>query len=203
MAIVDGYVSLLQVQAYIGDASAGREEQIEDTITAVSRAIEENCGTRGRPQRFLPLGTDEEPVARDFVASDTIATGDLVSISTITGDTGDGTFGVDLGAARLLPLSNDTLVPPRPFDSIELLTPPPDDVTHVRISGVWGWPAPPAQVVQACLIQTARLIERRKSPLGLAAGFGEFGAMRVFGDGWDQDAASLLRPFARLTLGFA
>lgn len=55
-------------------------------------------------------------------------------------------------------------------------------------------PSVPPGVKRACLIQVARLRARSNSPLGLAGGFGEFGAMRVFGGGWDQDAEARLAP---------
>jgi len=65
----------------------------------------------------------------------------------------------------------------------------------VRITGTWGWPAIPAQITQAAVIQAMRIYKRLDSPLGVA-GFGDMGAMRV-SKGLDPDVAQLVAPFVK------
>ena len=66
----------------------------------------------------------------------------------------------------------------------------------VRVQGTFGWPAVPAAVKQATIMQASRLFARLDSPLGVA-GFGEMGAMRVSYK-MDPDVAMLLGPFRRI-----
>jgi hypothetical protein len=48
----------------------------------------------------------------------------------------------------------------------------------VKVTGVFGWPAVPIAITQACVIQSSRIFKRLDSPLGVA-GFGDMGAVRV------------------------
>lgn len=79
-------------------------------------------------------------------------------------------------------------------DLEELITTVSRDIDAYCDREFFDEPSVPAGVKRACLIQVARLRARANSPLGLAGGFGEFGAMRVFGSGWDQDAQARLAP---------
>lgn len=64
-----------------------------------------------------------------------------------------------------------------------------------RITGTWGWPAIPATITQAAVIQAMRIFKRLDSPLGVA-GFGDMGAIRV-GRGLDPDVAQLVQPYVK------
>jgi hypothetical protein len=66
----------------------------------------------------------------------------------------------------------------------------------VRVRGRFGWPAVPAPVREATLLQASRLFTRLESPLGVA-GFGDMGVMRVSFKG-DPDVLMLLAPFRKL-----
>lgn len=66
----------------------------------------------------------------------------------------------------------------------------------VRVKAVYGWPAVPAAVKEATLLQASRLFTRLDSPLGVA-GFGDMGVMRVSFRG-DPDVMMLLAPFRKL-----
>lgn len=65
----------------------------------------------------------------------------------------------------------------------------------VQVIGTFGWPAVPAVVQQAAVIQASRIFKRLDSPLGVA-GFGDMGAIRV-SRGLDPDVAQLLAPYVR------
>lgn len=65
----------------------------------------------------------------------------------------------------------------------------------VKITGTFGFPAVPASITQAAVIQASRIFKRLDSPLGIA-GFGEMGAMRV-SKGLDPDVAQLVTPYIR------
>lgn len=68
----------------------------------------------------------------------------------------------------------------------------PCGTERVRVTAQWGWPALPAQVVQACLIQAARLFRRKDSPEGVTAS-SEWGPIRV--TRVDPDVQALLQHF--------
>jgi hypothetical protein len=68
----------------------------------------------------------------------------------------------------------------------------------VKLTALFGWPAVPAPITQACIIQASRIFKRYDSPLGVA-GFGDLGAIRV-SRFLDPDMAQLVEPFRRLRL---
>ncbi len=63
---------------------------------------------------------------------------------------------------------------------------------RIQVTAIWGWPAVPDQIKEACLIRAARLFKRRESPDG-TVGAGDFGVIRV--GRYDPDYASLIEPF--------
>ncbi|WET79239.1 phage gp6-like head-tail connector protein [Amycolatopsis sp. QT-25] len=63
---------------------------------------------------------------------------------------------------------------------------------RVRVTAVWGWPEVPDDIVQATLLQAARLYRRKDSPEGIS-GSAEWGLIRV--SRTDPDVAALISPF--------
>lgn len=61
---------------------------------------------------------------------------------------------------------------------------------RVRVTAKWGWPSVPDEVVQATLIQAARLFRRKDSPEGVTAS-SEWGPIRV--NRLDPDVQALLQ----------
>lgn len=64
--------------------------------------------------------------------------------------------------------------------------------TRVRVTASWGWPAVPDEVLQATLIQAARLYRRKDSPEGVT-GSAEWGVVRL--SRVDPDVYALVRHF--------
>lgn len=71
---------------------------------------------------------------------------------------------------------------------------------RVQVTALWGWPAVPSQIREACLLRAAWLFKRRESPTGVA-GAGDFGIMRVGRS--DPDFDSLIAPFVVPGIGGA
>jgi hypothetical protein len=197
MSITNGYLTLDEAQSYIGEPYGTSSDQLEDAVTSVSRQIDGYC-----QRHFWQTGTVQVGVARRFTASDgyVIHLGpfnDLVSATAVTDD------GAAVTTYQLEP-RNVAGPETRPFTSIRRTSgtwtiPTVDDLAEVTITGVWGWPAVPAAVKQACRLQVARMFKRADSPLGVA-GFGEFGVVRV--TQLDPDVKALLAPY-RLLVGLA
>lgn len=61
----------------------------------------------------------------------------------------------------------------------------------IKVTAKWGWPAVPAEVRHACLIQATRLFYRKSSPSGMM-GDPQFGIMRI--PFMDPDVKALLLP---------
>lgn len=196
MTIVNGYITQDEAIAWMRmnslAASNATLDLLDDVITGVSRDIDEYCG-----RTFYPKGTVLAPVTRTVTAAtetlvDVTAT-PVATVTTVKIDDGTGTFPTTITDYILGP--PEAPIDHRAWTTLTAgATPWPLDPNLVQISGVWGDPTPePVRI--ACQIQVARMMARPSSPLGLAGGFGEFGAMRVFGGGWDQDALARLDPY--------
>ncbi|MGH9252077.1 MAG: hypothetical protein ACRD0W_21550 [Acidimicrobiales bacterium] len=180
---VNGYIDVVEFREWIDLDDALDDAVIDQAITAASRGIDNYC-----ERHFWQTAAG---TARVFDACDkwTLHIDDLVSIAELATDDGfDGTFGTVWVASdyQLLPLNPEAAPEPRPFDQIHAVASRafPQPLTHntrsglVRVTGVWGWPAVPEGVIQACLLVVNRAIKRRTSPEGVA-GFDEFGVIRI------------------------
>lgn len=201
MTITNGYVTLDEALEYIGQNQATSTTFVESVITGVSRDIDQHCG-----RHFYQAGTVDDPQTRYIDSHDSYRLllgpfNDLVSVDAIDIDTtASGSYSTSVTDYQLLDLNAAT----HGWPYTELRSgagqwplPALERVGLIRIAGVWGWPAVPQPIRETCLLMVARLVNRKGSPLGLAGGFGEFGAMRVFGEGWDQDAVARMAPYRR------
>ncbi len=66
--------------------------------------------------------------------------------------------------------------------------------TQLRVTAIWGWPAVPDEITEACLLLASRLFRRKDSPEGVA-GFSDLGVVRV--GRYDPDYDSLIGPYER------
>ena len=65
----------------------------------------------------------------------------------------------------------------------------------MRVRGIWGWTAVPAEISMATLIQASRLFARRQSPFGIA-GAPDLGVVRLSAR-LDADVEVLVKDFRR------
>jgi len=174
---------------------------IQEVLDSTTRWIDEYCD-----RHFWRDGAAAAEVARTFYpcGSRVLDIDDLVSVLTLkTDEAGDGTFETTWSASdyQLSPVNRPT---GRPYKRVEAIAARTFPVRYmagsrgnrVEITGIWGWPAVPDAVHQACLIQASRVLKRRYSPEGVA-GFGEFGLIRVTNRP-DPDVIALLDPFRRV-----
>lgn len=181
------YAAVEDVRIYIG-VNSQHDSGLSATIEAVSRQIDGYC-----QRHFYQEGTSEEPVPRQFMRSTETSIlfgpfNDLVELDEID----------HIGTFRLEPV-NRSGPEARPFTSIVRTDGGELSEEPIEVTGVWGWPAVPAAVRQACLLQTSRVFRRADSPMGVA-GFGEFGGIRV--SQFDPDVKALLAPYC-IVGGFA
>jgi hypothetical protein len=204
--IVNGYCTLAEFTEWqpVGIVKTAR---IEDVITATSRAIDHYCD-----RHFYQVGTVGVPVARTFVpcSSWRVDFGHLGDLTTgsvpvvATDAAGDGTYETTWAVSdyQLVPFSR---VSGWPYTGIEAIggqrfpwTMGSGRRDRLKITGVWGWDAVPADIKQACLIKAAKLFTRHQSPGGVA-GVGDFGPIRI-SRFEDPDVVDLLNPYRRVAV---
>ena len=135
---------------------------IESKIEAVSRLIDEYC----ERHYYKSSASEKRYFSPEWV--DLLKVGDLVSITTLKSDTdGDRVYETTWTTSDydLEPLnaSQDG----KPYTKIR--STPNGDYQFprirkgVEIDGIWGWPAVPKIVKEACLLQTIRLFKAKDS----------------------------------------
>ena len=196
MAITNGYATLAELKSSLTITDSDDDALLELAITSTSRMIDDFTG-----RFFYANGTVGSPVIRYYTPNDpwTLAVDDYVSISEIaTDDNFNQTWSTVLAASDFLkePVNNSL----RGWPYTRLLATgryvwPYYLPQACKVTGVWGWPAVPAEVNQACIIQSSRIFVRKQSPFGIA-GTPELGTVRL-SSRLDHDVQAFLRPINR------
>lgn len=191
------YCSLEELKSRLGSAatSTTNDFELKVAIETAARAIDSICD-----RRFW-RGTD----TRTFTACDLyqVHIDDLVSVTTLkTDDAGDGTFETtwDTSDYQLLPVNPSAAPETRPYTSVRAVAgrtfPLPWGANarkdRVQIVGVYGWPAVPVAIKQACLLLAVDYYKLKDAPFGVQ-NYGDF-ALRVREN---PRAMGLLAPYER------
>jgi hypothetical protein len=201
MAITNGYATLAQVKSAMRITDNLDDTLIEMAVESASRAID------GFAMRsFYSSGT----ATRYYAAEDSyvVQTDDIAgtAITLQTSSAADGVFDTTFKVTdyQLEPSNGYTDGLSVPYTRIraveDYLFPVAGGQNLVKVTAVFGWPAVPIAITQACVIQSSRLFKRLDSPLGVA-GFGDMGAVRV-SRYLDPDVEQLIAPY-RSTRNFA
>lgn len=215
MALTNAYCTLEELRTDLGVSDSADDVALERAINAASRQIDNFCG-----QRFW---ADATAVAREFYVTDNgldldLDQQDVIGISSATGlivktdSAGTGSYATTLAANTdflLMPRNAALATPAMPYTSLSLglsgsntyYLPRSFGRPAVQVTAKWGWPAVPADVVQACLLQAAQLFKAKDAVFGVAA-FGDFGPLRVQ-SGLNPIAAGILSqyPYQRPAVG--
>jgi hypothetical protein len=185
-----GSVTLTDVTDVMDDAT------IESIITAASRWIDGYCG-----RRFYTTGTDE---TRYFDADSSrllVTPIEILSITSLaTDEAGDRLYSTTWAAGDYELEPSESGVDGHGYRQIRI-TPNgahafPRGYKTVKIVGKFGWSSStPADVREACLLESIRLFKRMDAPFGAIAG-GAYGQMTPLQA--DPDVAALLEPYVRL-----
>jgi hypothetical protein len=196
VAITNGYATLAELKSSLTITDSDDDALLELAITSTSRMIDDFTG-----RFFYANGTVGSPVIRYYTPNDpwTLAVDDYVSISEIaTDDNFNQTWSTVWAASDFLkePVNNSL----RGWPYTRLLATgryvwPYYLPQACKITGVWGWPAVPPEVNQACIIQSSRIFVRKQSPFGIA-GTPELGTVRL-SSRLDPDVQAFLRPINR------
>lgn len=197
MAVTNGYATLNQVKGALRITDNVDDSLLEMAIESASRAID------GHAMRsFYSAGTATRIYAADNW--DVVYIDDLAgtAITLLTDPDEDGTFAItwkpsDYQLEPVNGVADGLTVPYTRIRAIgDYAFPVLSEQALVKVTGVFGWPAVPSAIVQACVIQASRIFKRLDSPLGVA-GFGELGAIQVTRD-LDPDVAQLVGPYRRM-----
>ncbi|HEY7821788.1 MAG TPA: phage head-tail connector protein [Acidimicrobiia bacterium] len=204
MAITNGYATLQEVKKAARISDAVDDELLEISIESVSRMIDAYC-----ERRFFTAGTE----TRFYTAQDPyVCDVDDIAGTAITVQTSAGLDGVydetwqasDLQLEPLNRTASGLTFPVTRLRAVGDYLFPYDRVgeTGVKVTAVFGFgTAVPIQVKQATIIMSLRQFKRYDSPLGITAGMGEMGAIRV--GRFDPDMQMLLTQFRKTNPGVA
>lgn len=181
------YASIDALRARLGTAG-GAWQAVEDDLHAdaleqASRLVDGYC------RRFF--GQTDSGTARTFTPafSDRLVVPDLVSVSAIaTDETGDGTVETTWATAdyQLEPTGAASRSGEAwPYTAIRVSTLSGSAANHfpltrlsTRVTGVWGWPAIPAPVKRATILEALRILQQDQAPSGVHSS-AEVGAFLV------------------------
>lgn len=202
MALTNAYATLAEVKAALRISDSVDDALIENSINSASRMIDGYC-----EREFYQAGTASRYYAATtelYVEIDDLAG---TAITVATDPNVNGSFDLVWTPAdyQLEPLNGKLAGQTWPYTRIRAalnyLFPVENQLALVKVTGVFGWPAVPAAVNTACILQSQRLFKRFDSPTGVL-GFGDMGAIRVTRQ-IDPDVAQLLGPYARNVVGIA
>jgi hypothetical protein len=196
VAITNGYSTLAELKASLGITDNVDDTALEAAITAASRMIDDYT-----ERFFYRDGTTQSPVSRYYTPQDitVLMIDDVYQITEVAIDAAfDQTYSTVFATSDYLV---EPVNAPRkgwPFTRIlatgSYLYPYPLPQS-VRVKGIWGWNAVPAEISMATLLQSSRLFARRQSPFGIA-GAPDLGVVRL-SSRLDADVEVLCRPFRR------
>lgn len=191
------YASVVDVKAVLGITDSNDDTSLGVAVTAASRMIEEHC--RRRFDQQAAVAKFYTPASRSVVFTD-----DLVSVTEVAIDyTESDTYGTTTTDYRLEPFNaaddND------PYTCIRLksrATPLPMFRKSVRVTGTFGWPAVPDEVVQATILQAERMFKTaQEAPFGVAPLAQLDGAGIRMTERLDPTVMALLRPLRKMEQG--
>lgn len=191
------YASLTELKAALSITDSVDDTQLTTALTAASRWVDGYCGRA--------FGTAAGTATRDYIPSgmyEPLYIDDATSIVEVKVDDDlDGTFVTTLTSADYEPQPVNTTTDGLVYPFTRLIPvqdgywPVWNRQATVRVSAVYGWPAVPAEVNFATVLQASRLFKRLDAPLGVM-GFGDMGVVRVSRYA-DPDVEQLLAPFRR------
>lgn len=184
------YITIDGLKNRLGIVGNDVDNILGEIVSAVSAQIDEHCG-----RRFWVTPSTTKYYTPD--APDWLPIDDLISVTSLASDNGNRTYTVwGVTDYELEPINAQD----EPYTTV-YVSPAGRYVfpmwrRGVQITGVWGWPAVPAPVVDACYLLAERIYQRRNSPMGVA-GPNEFGQMTALAP-LDPDVRMLLHPYVRM-----
>lgn len=197
------YVDLDTFRASVdrSDTDTTRDGYLRSCLEAASRGIDAYCGRQFWRDRAATARTYRTAGRVDASDCDgeLLLVDDVATASGLIVEAGAGTSYTTLTLTTDFETDPDNaIVKRKPITGLRRVTGRWLTFRSVRVTAVWGWPAIPAQVVQATQMQAARLYKRRSSPEGVT-GNAEWGVVRL--SRIDPDVRALLEPLVLQAVG--
>jgi hypothetical protein len=192
--VANEYADLATLKAHLNIESSDttRDTLLNQALASASRGIDRDTGRRffldaaGVARTFNPSGKTVCDAAGERLLVNDI--GSVTGLVVETGSAGSFTAVTDYETAP-----DNALVDSRPITALLRTSGTWGSGTaRVRVTARWGWPSVPDEVVQATLIQAARLYRRKDSPEGVT-GSAEWGVVRL--SRVDPDVYALIKHF--------
>ena len=181
------YAKVEQLADHLQMADASGDALLEVALDAAHNQVNEWCR-----RTFVEVDPDTDPTQTFTyrIDGDQVWVGDIVDVDTV--EFKDGDTWVAVTEFELEPFNAE--MEDRPYRELTF------DRTwrgRIRVTGWFGWPRTPAAVVQAEILQAARLHQRRNAQFGVATVPGLDGSgMRLLAK-LDADVELLLAPYRR------
>ncbi|WP_432247709.1 phage gp6-like head-tail connector protein [Streptomyces sanyensis] len=180
-------------------SDTSRDTVLALVLASASRGIDRDTGRRFwlDPAPTVRTYRPQRRTARDR-EGDVLLVDDIGSLSAgMVVESGSGTSWTAVTGYELLP--ENALADGRPATGLLLGAGGwGGSGTWVRVTTRFGWPTVPDEIVQATLIQAARLFKRKDSPEGVT-GSAEWGVVRV--SRIDPDVQALIKHFVLPAFG--
>ncbi|MET8401391.1 head-tail connector protein [Streptomyces sp900116325] len=192
MANEYGSLAALKERLGVEVDDESRDNLLNSALAAASRGIDRATGRR--------FWLDETPVQRVFnpggrvvreCDGERLLIDDIGDVDGLIVETGRGTSWSAVTGYETSP--DNALADEQPITGLLLVSGFWGAATsRVRITARFGWPAIPADVAEAAMIQAARLYRRKDSPEGVT-GSAEWGVVRL--SRRDPDVWNLIEPY--------
>jgi len=191
------YASLAQFKAAVQITDSTDDIALQNVLDATDTLIDLYC------DRKTGFGTASETRYYSADAYDYVLTDDLVSVTTLTtDDLADGTYSTTWTAGTDFQLTpKNYALDGWPYTGISRSAKwtknfPKAVFLGVKVVGVFGFPAVPAAVTQAAIIQAGAVWNSRTAPFGVI-GSADLGGILRMSRALHPEAALILEPYRR------
>jgi hypothetical protein len=201
MTITNGYTDLTTMKSpdvlKLSATDTTSDTILETIIEAASRTIDSDCA-----RFFYKSATDETRYYTAELSDKLFLSDDLVSITELATDGDNDRTWAEIWSATadydLVPYNAAAIGDP--YTAIEMIDTGAYTFPHyrkgVKITGVFGYPAVPKKITQACILLSSRLFKRLSTPLGVAS-MAAMGEVQISIKDKDPDYWHLIREFMR------
>lgn len=196
MAYGDPYISAADFRARVGSIATATDAAIAAVLVSASRQIDNYCG-----RRFDQTDSAEARLFSARYGSPYLAIDDAVSVAEIATDYGSRSFETVLDPANYALIGSDDIPGAGVVDRIQIYSPASLPVGRdlVRVTAVWGWPAVPAPIVEACFLIGNRAKALWEAPFG-QTGAGEMGSGLNMTSALTPLIQQMINPYRVITL---
>lgn len=194
------YVTLAALKATLNVTATTWDADLTAALNAACRSIDQECG-----RRFYQDDDANSVRYYDPSTASSVIIDDLTTLTSVAVDPAGGTtFGTTWTSGTNFDLAPyNAAADGWPYTSLELRsgTTMPGYTRSIRVTGKFGWPTVPSEIVEATSILAGRLFKRsREAPLGVY-GFGADGStVRI--SRTDPDVCSLVEPYSKRRMFF-